>query len=752
MFKLACLNSNVQFNDTVYFLKTDTQLDMMQQMVSDGNIVKKFCLSANGRELPVIFKGVEYNFTSSNGNNIDEAYRKMLDKVKLFNPDILLLKDFASKLNIMATRQFPNVLKLLIFIGGELIPPKFDVDYVMVASDGMKNELINQNYNSEKIISCAFSCNHNFFIPSNIKKKYDIIYCADWREIKRQHILIEVLKDYPELNICFIGDQTGKYSSTYFEKCIRQSINYGVLDRMILINRLPGNEIVEYYNRSRIGIHLGMRTEGGARAVMEYMSCELPVIVVNDCLSNISRVDNNINGLHCEPKTSSIIDSIKYLLSNPKIMKAMGKEGRRKVIKEWPADRMKNDIEGCIKAFMSKKENSSNIKQDLKVNVNHKIDKANKIKKVYLFGYFGIGALADDALLLSTERLINSIDENIIIHHTINKNLKNMTCEEITKMFNKEYDLIIFCGGTWLKDYPGVEYARDVTKWHDDLKTPYILFGPGWRLELNHSIDKKGIDVCKLLIDKSYKTGLRGHLSRKDMIDFGFDKNKLEIVGDPIFSLSFNEKEIEQAANYMKPMKYPLIAGNIRTMQEAERLQCNSHFDKKIHDWFHLIWNHFVNKKFNFIGFGLGSSSKKEKSDNDTINDITKTFKKPKERNIYQNCNLDLMSLLNSIRYCSLSLGSRLHFQMVSILQGVKIIPIEYEFNKLRDCLSVHKNFDEYNRYIISMDQNNELPSVNDVWDIYCNIDKLDANKIKIGVEQIRSYQKGWLKNILDSI
>ncbi len=340
MKRFAVVCGSYQWSDRYYTEKVDTMRDALESMARDGIDVRMFAITQHPHDYKTQHTGVTYSF--SGGAGLVQAHRGLVRALTEWRPDAVVCKDFWNPVNSMVYNALPQAEKLLIFCGGELKPPAFHVDRVMVASEAMAQVLRVRGYRGE-IVPRAFGVNCDLFQPSDVPKQYDLLYVADWRENKRQELLLDVMAR-KAMRVCFLGAQHGIYNQEYFDKCMRRAARLGVRDRMILVDRMPGHETVKYYQQARAAIHLGLKTEGGARSPLEAMACELPVIVTTDCLSNCSRIEHLTEGFHAEPTAAALAHACNYMLNNPAISREFGQAGRRKVLTLWHGGAMEEDF------------------------------------------------------------------------------------------------------------------------------------------------------------------------------------------------------------------------------------------------------------------------------------------------------------------------------------------------------------------------------------------------------------------------
>lgn len=339
--RIAIVVEALQYDDSYYWEKVDSMKDAIESMVKDGYEIRLFSLSQKGNYSQA-HNGVTYQFC------LNQA--RMMADIAVWSPEGFILKNFWAPINLLISAKWPNVPKLTIFCGGKLEPPAFKSNWLMVASNAMKAELERQGYKGE-IIPDAFTVDEDLFKPDpSVKKVYDLIYVADWRVNKRQELLIDALARpvLQHVKCLFLGAQKGIYNKDYFAKMQQKIAAHGMQNRCILIDRITGKSTVQYYQQSRICIHLGLPTEGGARSVLEGMSCGLPVIVTDDCLSNMTRIDHMINGLGCEPQPAHMAHIINWMLGHPDKMAEFGRAGRQKICALWYGKRMEEHFRACF--------------------------------------------------------------------------------------------------------------------------------------------------------------------------------------------------------------------------------------------------------------------------------------------------------------------------------------------------------------------------------------------------------------------
>lgn len=142
---------------------------------------------------------------------------------------------------------------------------------------------------------------------------------------------LPVLKEkYPNFKMCFIGADVEENLKEY---CKENNILENV--RFLGVK----NNVAKYLNQADIGLFQSTY-EGLALALLEMMSCELPVVISDiPVFKEITEKGNcaKITSLH---RVDEISESIIELAGDKKQMKALGKEGRRIIIEHFSQDKM----------------------------------------------------------------------------------------------------------------------------------------------------------------------------------------------------------------------------------------------------------------------------------------------------------------------------------------------------------------------------------------------------------------------------
>ena len=135
---------------------------------------------------------------------------------------------------------------------------------------------------------------------------------------------------YPNFKMCFIGAGVEENLKEYCEK-------NEILDNVRFLG--VTNNVAKYLNQADIGLFQSTY-EGLALALLEMMSCELPVVISDiPVFKEITDKGNcaKITSLH---KIDEISESLIELAGDKKQMKELGKEGRRIITEHFSQEQM----------------------------------------------------------------------------------------------------------------------------------------------------------------------------------------------------------------------------------------------------------------------------------------------------------------------------------------------------------------------------------------------------------------------------
>lgn len=126
-----------------------------------------------------------------------------------------------------------------------------------------------------------------------------------------------------------------------------------------LIGDLSKEELLNKYQTSDIFCLPTLREPGGI-AILEAMSCGLPIVTTNYGGPSISVTDEcgiKINLDNYQDYVNKLADSLSYLILNPDIREAMGKAGRQRILSEFCLDALNNKIIELYEGVIGEKDN-----------------------------------------------------------------------------------------------------------------------------------------------------------------------------------------------------------------------------------------------------------------------------------------------------------------------------------------------------------------------------------------------------------
>jgi glycosyltransferase involved in cell wall biosynthesis len=121
----------------------------------------------------------------------------------------------------------------------------------------------------------------------------------------------------------------------------------GLGDHVILLGKLPPDVVLKHLRQADIFV-LSSLSEGISNAVLEAMSCQLPV-VTTDCGGMREAVTDGVEGFVVPVRDpSAMAERLIQLYKNPLLRDQMGKAGRERVIKDF---NLENQVDQFIEWF-----------------------------------------------------------------------------------------------------------------------------------------------------------------------------------------------------------------------------------------------------------------------------------------------------------------------------------------------------------------------------------------------------------------
>jgi glycosyltransferase involved in cell wall biosynthesis len=217
-------------------------------------------------------------------------------------------------------------------------------DRIFAVSEKTKKDYVEQNQISAEKISVIYNgVDSNKFHPEVsrelIREKYSlgdslIILTVGSGIVLKGCIFVlfaikEILKVYPNLKLMMVG-----IDPNHKERMINIAKKLGVQNSIIVINRIPNNQLPYYFSASDIVVVPSL-FENFPVVILEAMSSGKPVVASR--VGGIPEaIKENETGLLFDPgNVSQMTEKIFYLLSDLELRRKLGEAGRRLVEKRF---------------------------------------------------------------------------------------------------------------------------------------------------------------------------------------------------------------------------------------------------------------------------------------------------------------------------------------------------------------------------------------------------------------------------------
>ena len=267
-----------------------------------------------------IIRGCDILKTNQNSGTIAPSIAKLIYRKKLVVRSGYIGSEFA-RLN-----KLPLYAKLYFFLAENIsyrfcdkaFIPKSDFDTLKSKYPFLKDRLVGMNNFVDT----------DLFIKKELPKKYDIIYIARFDAKQKNHQgLLEAVAGLG-LKVLLIGRGSDK------EKMIGEAERKNT--KLEIIERVSNEEIPNYYGSSKICVFPSL-FEGNPKALLEAMSCEMPIVACEmPGIGNL--IENGKSGLLSEPKDDLIRKNILKLLDDQELGKELGGNARKFILENYSLD------------------------------------------------------------------------------------------------------------------------------------------------------------------------------------------------------------------------------------------------------------------------------------------------------------------------------------------------------------------------------------------------------------------------------
>ena len=287
--------------------------------------------------------------------------------------------------------------------------------------------------------------------------------------------------------------------------------------------------------------------------------------------------------------------------------------------------------------------------------------------KVGLFGFFGVGAYADDiihdATVLALTRAGNALGvEMEFTTHLDQGDLSGL-------------DLLIVCSGSYLgpsRIWPAMALATGT------LKVPVALYGTGYRRE-KEPLDNDARMRTQALLMKSYFTTVRGLTTVGMLMGNNIPVNCINGHGDTGILISDVMKDVVPPTD-MLPERY--IAGNARCMPENEAKLVGNCITW---DYLAKCYDTAIEQTDMDVVF-VPLRMRPNDNDAEGIAQVITRMKHVNRTLVLPS--LDAKGAFSIIKGASLVFGQRLHHSIGGFSMDIPTVPMEYQFDKMGDFLS----------------------------------------------------------------
>jgi glycosyltransferase involved in cell wall biosynthesis len=167
--------------------------------------------------------------------------------------------------------------------------------------------------------------------------KFIIGYVGRLLEIKGVFLLIEIMRYLPgDIHLLMVGSGPEK------ENLKAVAAKYHLGHRVHLVGNVPYTQLPQYMNCMDIGIVPSRTTnrwkEQFGRVIVEFMSCEVPVIGSNS--GSIPEVLGDAGYIFQENNLQELIHLVKTLKEHPEIRQKLGKQGRQRAMTHYTLEIM----------------------------------------------------------------------------------------------------------------------------------------------------------------------------------------------------------------------------------------------------------------------------------------------------------------------------------------------------------------------------------------------------------------------------
>ncbi len=219
---------------------------------------------------------------------------------------------------------------------------------IFVNSNSIKTQLIDEENVEKKKIELIFNGVENFNVKRINKEHITIICVANFIYYKRH---FDILKSFSQLKSSNVRLKlVGNGSSSKINQIENFIKHHKMKDRVDILREQ--NKVCEIIGQSDIGL-LASEEEGFSNAILEYMSCGLPVVASN-VGGNKEAIIHNKNGFLFEVgDTKKMTHYLEKLIKNKELRINMGKQSQLIQRKKYTIKQQINAYEDIYSSIIS---------------------------------------------------------------------------------------------------------------------------------------------------------------------------------------------------------------------------------------------------------------------------------------------------------------------------------------------------------------------------------------------------------------
>jgi glycosyltransferase involved in cell wall biosynthesis len=263
-----------------------------------------------------------------------------------------------SKVMVYSAENLRKNLRTMFRFSGKYVANRSDLAFV--CSHGVKDVLEAEGYSKPIEVFPLGVDTKNFYQFSvdrlktqlNLDGKFVIGYVGRLIEIKGVHLLIEMMHDLPEqVHLLLIG-------SGPEERPLQTTVSKYHLEHQVhFLGDVPYQQLPQYINCMDIGIVPSKTTkrwkEQFGRVIVEFMSCEVPVIGSDS--GSIPEVLGDAGWIFHENNLQELTYSVQFLMEYPKRREELGKLGRERATAHYSLEIMCEQFLAMYEKLLMKK-------------------------------------------------------------------------------------------------------------------------------------------------------------------------------------------------------------------------------------------------------------------------------------------------------------------------------------------------------------------------------------------------------------